>query len=260
MEHGSMGSVCRSKLGRRVVCYALVVLLATAVLATANDASAPLSAEDVLDRVRAAWRGEGFHAVVRLEITSAGATKQHALEVWTLGDEYALLRVLEPTDDAGSGYLQIGDELWYYAPAAGAAIRLPSMLLGDALFGAGPSLADLALDTLSDDFDVTADAVEGGTRLTLVPHPDAPVVYGKLELTVTDDYTLTQLVTYDQRGGVARTATFSNVVEQGGRRLPTRIVVDDASGDRTVQEIVDPEFDLDLDASFFTIERLESGR
>jgi len=257
---GSTCSICRKRLGRRVVCSALVALLATAVLATANDAPAALSAEDVLDRVRTAWQGESFHAIVRLEITFAGATKRHALEVWTLGDDYALLRVLEPIDDAGSGYLQIKQELWYYAPAAGAAIQLPSMLLGDALFGAGPSLADLALDTLSDDFDVTADAVEGGTRLSLVPHPDAPVVYGKLELTVTDEYVITQLVTYDQRGGVVRTATFSDVVEQGGRRVPTRVVVDDASGDRTVQQIVDPEFDLDLDAAFFTIERLESGR
>lgn len=217
------------------------------------------SAEEVLERVRGAWGGERIHAVVRLEITSGGVTRRHVVEVWTLRDQYALLRVLEPAAEAGSGYLQIGDELWYYAPAVGSAIRLPAIALSDALFGAGPSLTDLAFDTLAEDFDATVETVDGGYLLTLVPQPDAPVVYGRLELRVTDDFEIQALVTYDQRGGVVQTATFSGIVELDGHKLPTRIVVEGASGDRTVQEIVDPECGLDLDASFFTRERLEES-
>jgi hypothetical protein len=220
---------------------------------------APTAAE-VLAQVRSTWEGESLHAVVRLEITSAGATRIHVVEVWTLGDEFALLRVLEPTAEKGSGYLQVGDELWYHAPAAGSAIKLPSMLLGDALFGAGPSLSDLALDTLAEDFDATLESAPGGYMLTLVPHPDAPVVYGRMDLAVSAAYVIERLVTYDQRGDVLRTATFSDVVDLGGQKLPTRVVVEDASGDRTVQEIVNPESGADLDASFFTIERLEDTR
>lgn len=245
-------------MNRRTVASLLIALLVAGCVAAQDSvATGAPSAEEILDRVRTTREGDSFHAVVRLEITFAGATKIHVVEVWTLGDEYAMLRVLEPVADTGSGYLQIGDDLWYYSPVVGSAIKLPSMLLGDALFGAGPSLSDLALGTLSRDFDATAEAVEGGYLLTLVPHADAPVVYGKLELTVTHDYTITRLVTYDQRGGVVRTASFSEVVDLGGRKLPTLIVVEDASGDRTVQRIVNPEYDFDLEASFFTLERLE---
>lgn len=245
---------------RSSLCLPAVLVFAACIACAqvAVPAGTP-DAQAILDQVRATWQGDSFHGVVRLEITFAGATKIHVVEVWTLGDDYALLRVLEPAADVGSGYLQIKDDLWYYSPAAGEAIKLPSMALGDALFGAGPSLSDLALDTLSEDFDAMVETVDGGYVLTLVPHPDAPVVYGKLELTVTDDYAIVRLVTYDQRGEVVRTATFSELVDLGGREFPTRIVVEDASGDRTLQEIANPEYNLDIDASFFTLERLEES-
>ena len=237
---------------------AAVFSLAVAGLAAQSPEATP-TATEILDRARGAWQGNSFHAVVRLEVTLAGQTKVHVLEVWTLGSDYALLRVLEPKDDAGSGYLQIGDKLWYYSPLAGGSIELPSMAIGDTLFGSGPSIEDLALGTLSEDYDVTAEAIEGGHLLTLVPHPDAPVVYGKLELTVTSDYAIERIVTYDQRGGVLRTATFSEVVEVDGQKLPTRIAVEDASGNRTIQRIANAEYNLNLDPSFFTLERLEGA-
>lgn len=242
----------------RFAVLAVAIAACAAPLAFAQTVpGAPLNAAEILSRARGAWQGQSFHAVVHLEITLAGQTKTHALEVWTLGEDYALLRVLEPADDAGSGYLQIGDDLWYYSPLIGESIPLPSMAIGDALFGSGPSIEDLSLGTLSEDYDVTAEAADGGYALTLVPHPDAPVVYGKLELRVSDDYAIQRIVLYDQRGEVLQTSTFSEIVDLDGQKLPTRIVTEEASGDRTVEVIENPEYNLGIDASFFTLARLE---
>jgi len=220
-----------------------------------------LDAPEILDRVNAAWQGDSFHGVVRLEITIGGATKVHALEVWTLGEELALVRVLEPEIDLNSGYLQLGDELWYSSPDVGA-IKLPAMAIGDALFGSGPSLADVSRGTLSDEYDVSVavldddpdDESDAHWFLTLVPHLDAPVVYGKLEIWVTADYVMEQLVYYDQRGEVLQTAVFSDVVEIDARKFATTITIEDSFGDRTVQRIEDPQFDLELHPTFFSIE------
>ena len=233
----------------------------------------PLDAQAILDRVNAAWQGDSFHGIVRLEITIAGATKEHALEVWTLGEELALVRVLEPEIDRGSGYLQLGDDLWYYSPVVGA-IQLPAMAIGDALLGAGPSLADISHGTLSDDYEVSVVALserngdhEGASEgrasdtaylLTLVPHIDAPVVFGRLEIAVTADFVMETMVYYDQRGEVLQTAAFSDVIEIGDRKFATTIVIEDSFGDRTVQRIEVPQFDLELDASFFSIETFEA--
>ena len=222
-----------------------------------------LDAEAILDRVNSVWQGDSFHAVISLDIVLGGQTKSHRLEVWTLGEELALIRVLEPEIDLDSGYLQLGEELWYYAPTVGS-IKLPAMAIGDALFGAGPSLEDLSHGTLSDDYDASVETTEpdseglSGFFLTLIPHLDAPVVHGKLEIWVSADYVIQRLIYYDQRGDVLQTATFSDVVEVGDRRFATTIVIEDAYGDRTIERIEDPQFDLELDATFFSIETFES--
>jgi len=82
-------------------------------------------------------QGESFHAVLRLDLTLSGQTESHVLEVWTLGEDYALIRILPPNPDAGTGYLKVKDDLWYYSPDVGMAIELPAIALGDALLGQG---------------------------------------------------------------------------------------------------------------------------
>ena len=134
------------------------------------------------------------------------------------------------------------------------------MAIGDALFGAGPSLEDLSRSTLSEDYDAAAEATETGYFLTLLPHPDAAVVYGKLEIAVSADYVMNRLVYYDQRGGIVQTADFSDVIDIGGRQFPTKTVIVDSYGDRTIQRIEDLRFDLELDAAFFSLDTFESWR
>lgn len=236
----------------------LLVLLFTSLIsgvALAQDASP--SAQEILDRVNETWQGDSFHGIIGLDIILGGQTKSHKLEVWTLGEELALIRILEPEIDLNSGYLQLGDELWFYSPGVGS-IKLPSIALGDAVFGAGPSLEDLSHGTLSDDYDVTAEETETGFFLTLIPHPDAPVVYGKLETWVTYDYVMERLQYFDQRGEKLQTAVFSDVMVVGDRKFATTIVIEDAFGDRTIQRIEAPQFDLVLDAMFFRLETFEA--
>jgi len=216
-----------------------------------------LDAETILERVNSAWQGDSFHGIIGLDIVLDGQTKSYKLEIWTLGEELALIRVLEPEIDLNSGYLQLGDDLWYYSPAVGS-IKLPSIALGNALFGAGPSLEDLSHGTLSDDYDTSVEAVESGFFLTLIPHLDAPVVYGRLEIWVTADYVLERMIYYGQRGDMLQTAHFSDVVEVGDRKFATTIVIEDAYGDKTIERIEGPQFDLELDVMFFSLDTFEA--
>jgi len=242
---------------RRVIWVLALTVVLVGLSAVAQEDVPGLDPYQILDRVNAAWQGDSFHGIITLDIVLGGQTKSHKVEVWTLGEELALIRVLEPEIDRNSGYLQSGDDLWFYSPDVGA-ISLPSMAIGDALFGAGPSLEDLSRGTLSEGFDVDAEETETGYFLTLAPHPDAAVVYGKLELLVSSDYVMKRLIYYDQRGGVVQTADFSDVIDIGGRRFATSTVIEDSYGDRTIQRIEDVQFDLDLDVAFFNLDTFES--
>jgi len=218
-----------------------------------------LDAEAILNRVDSLWRGDSFHGVIGLDISLGGQTKYYKLEVWTLGQEQALIRLLEPAIDLNSGYLQLGDDLWYYTPAVGS-IKLPSVALGDTLFGAGPSLDDLSHGTLSDEYDSTAESTGTGYFLTLTPHPDAPVVYGKLEIRVSADYVIEKLIYYDQRGAVLKTADFTDVIEVDERKFATTIIIEDAYGDKTIERIENPQFDIELAESFFSLDTFGSWK
>ncbi len=244
---------------QKTVWIALLVVLTLGMTGLAQDDA--LDAKTILDRVNSAWQGDSFHGVMELDISLGGQLKSYKIEVWTLGEELALIRVLEPEIDLNSGYLQLGDDLWYYSPMVGS-IKLPTIALGDALFGGGPSLEDLSHGTLSDDYDATVEIIESDGvsqySLSLVPHPDAPVVYGKLEIKVSMDYVMEQLVYYDQREAIVQTAVFSDIIEIGERKFATTITITDAYGDQTVQKIENPQFDLDLDAMFFSLETFET--
>lgn len=238
-------------MNRIITWIILLIIVLIGISAIAQEDT--LDAKAILSRINSVWRGDSFHGVIGLDISLGGQTKSYKLEVWTLGQEQTLIRVLEPEIDLNSGYLQLGDDLWYYSPAVGS-IKLPSVALGDALFGAGPSLDDLSRGTLSDDYDATAEPTETGYFLTLIPLPDAPVVYGRLEIWVSADYVIEKLIYYDQRGDVLQKADFTDVTEVGGRKFATTIVIEDAYGDKTIERIEDPQFDLELSASFFSLD------
>jgi len=238
----------------RNICLVWVGMLLVSMISSAQSEN--LSAEDLLNRVSAAWQGESFHGVMSLEITRGEQTTSRRLEVWTLGESLALVRILEPADEEGSGYLVRGDDMWHYAHGIGA-IPLPAIALGDALFGAGPSLNDLSRGTLSEAYDVVAERTDTGHFLSLTPHDDAPVVFGRIELWADHDFTLERMLTYDQRNGLLQTAVFTDIVQLGDRQLATTIVIEDAWGDRTIQRIEWARFDEDLDESFFQLETFD---
>ena len=238
-----------------ILAVAFALLASAAALVHAQD----LTAFQVVDRVREQWQGSSFHCTVSLDVTQAGETRSYTVEVWSQGDDYGLVRFLAPEADAGSGYLTIKDNVWYYAPAAGKAISLPAFAMGDSLFGSGPALEDLLHGTLSDKYTAEVERDVSDYVITLTPLPDAPVVYGSLVVRVRDDFALLSIVYNDQRGEVLRTALFSGYITQNDRTLPTLMMIDEQNGDRTVERLENPEFGIAIDPAVFTIENLEAG-
>jgi len=195
------------------------------------------------------------------------------MEVWTEeGGKPALIRILKPANERGSGYLSLEDELWYYTPEACQAIALPQSSLAQAFLGSDLALEDIYRGTLSEDYDAellgTRPTEEGDLihRLRLTPKPEAPVIYGKLELDIRDSDCAVLLIDYyDQRETLIREAVFSKFVQIDGdnpRVVPLRTVVDDllVEGSRTVEVVEEPyEFGIAIPPERFTLECLVEG-
>lgn len=106
----------------------LVVLLAALLT---SPLQAQESARDIVDRVDRLLRGESSHGTVTMEVETADWSRSLDLEIWSLGTEYALVRVLAPPKDAGTATLKSGNDLWNYLPRARPAhgVRLRGGLL-----------------------------------------------------------------------------------------------------------------------------------
>lgn len=227
-------------------------------LAARGTWAAPRSAEEVLEAARLLWRGETFQATVTLEVTRGGDTSVYRLELWAKGDTHALVRVLAPETEAGSGYLLVEDRLWYYAPALGRPIALPPMVLREGLFGSGLDLEEVLRGRATESYRVgfAPDQPQDGYRIVLLPLPGAATVYGHLELVLRGDLALREVLYYDQRGRVVKAARVTEFLELPGRVVPRTLVVEGASGDRTVQTFERLVVDEPLDPALFTVDAL----
>lgn len=215
-----------------------------------------LAPEEILEKVKEAWQPESFHARVALEVAEGERVQRWELEVWS-ERERALIRVLSPEEEAGSGYLVLEDAVWYYSPEVGISIQLPELALAEGAFGGAAALEDLFRGTLAAECEVNAEPLDGGWLLTLVPKPEAPVVWGRLELAVREDFALLEMRFFDQRGELFRTVRASGFIDAGGRPFPTVVEVGEADGDWAVERILEPGIGIDIPDGVFTLEFLE---
>jgi hypothetical protein len=117
---------------------------------------------------------------------------------------------------------------------------------------------------LFDDYTVTVtfDGKRDGNNVlefSLIPKPQAAVVWGKIELTVMDEEIPIKEIYYDEDQKVARTMTFKEVKQFGDRRIPAILHVIPADKPDEYTEIVYEamRFDLNLDDSVFSLSALQ---
>jgi outer membrane lipoprotein-sorting protein len=247
----------------------LMLFFVAAPLTVPVSAQAP-TAEELLSCVQNNLSSFSFHGTMRISTFRTEFSREFLLEVWSGADnESVMMRVLEPEDEAGSGYLLLTidevEELWFFAAAAGTSIPLPSSSLSEAFFGTDLSIEDLYQGTLDQSFDselLGTRTEDGATihRLRLIPKADADVVFGKLELDLRDeDCALQRLDYFDQRDTLIRESLFSDFVEEEGIVFALRTRSNDLleAGSFTEQLLESYEVNIDIPANRFTLDCLE---
>jgi hypothetical protein len=117
---------------------------------------------------------------------------------------------------------------------------------------------------LSEDYDseITFEGDRDGEEIyeiTLIPKPDAPVVWGRIEFTVLKDELMPLKGLYfDEDGVLVRTMTFSDIRVMAGRRIPAvmELIPEDKPGERTVITYGSLELGLNLKPDFFSRQTL----
>jgi outer membrane lipoprotein-sorting protein len=231
-----------------------VILLSPAI-------SSAASAKEILERVDDLWRGESSFAEMTMEIRTEHYERSMKLKAWSLGKDRSLMLITYPPKDRGVATLKVDKDIWNYLPRVNRVIRVPTSMMMANWMGSHFTNDDLVKESrMSEDYEseVTFEGERDGIavyELTLIPRPDAPVVWGRIEFTVVQE-TLIPIrgLYYDEEGDLTRTMEFSDIMVMGGREVPAvmTLIPEDKPEERTVITYDSLELDLDLDEGFFS--------
>jgi hypothetical protein len=256
-----------SRLKAPVVILALIALLPCAAIASVG--SGQTDPREIIDRVDRLMRGESSHGISTMEVVTEHWTRSLTMEIWSLGTEHSLIRVTAPAKEAGTATLKADKDIWNYLPKVDRTIKIPASMMSGSWMGSHFTNDDLVKDSrLIDQYDIEI-SFEGDRdgetiwEFTLTPLPDAPVVWGRIEIEVRQRDTMPLESRYfDEDGGLARTMEFTDFEDMGGRVVPSvmNMFPADKPGERTTMIYEDIEFDIDIDESFFSLRNLQRRR
>jgi len=253
---------------------ALLVLLAAPSGPPADLPACP-SNEDTPDTAKLLTRfeqvnqGRSSEAVMAMTIKTPAWTRKLTMKVWSKGQDFALIRVLEGGPrETGMLTLKREKQLWNWLPQAGRVMKLPSGMLGDSWLGSDFTNDDLVKgNSISKDFDAKVESlveVDGrkAWRLVLVPRKDAVVVWNKIELDL-DRATCVPLAErfYDEENKPVRKMLFADVKQVGWRAFPASMtVIPQEAGRQTIIHYDSIAFDADIADDTFSLHRLQQGK
>ena len=231
-----------------------------------QDDAARKRAKEILREVDDMWRGASSHTILTMQIKTSHYTRNIRLEGWSKGKEKTLVRILTPLKEKGTATLKSGSNIFSYLPRTDRTIRLTTGMIMGSWMGSHFTNDDLVKESrMEEDYDPTVSFAgrrdnQDIIEFTLIPKPDAAVVWGKVVLTVlTDGYLPLIQYYYDEDMNIARTITFNKIKQMAGRPRPTvmRVVPADKPNEYTELVYEKMEMDIKLSDAFFSLSHLK---
>jgi len=226
-------------------------------------------AAEVIRRMEDTMRGESSYSVMTMKIERPRYSREVTMRAWALGEDYSLILVTAPARDEGTVFLKRRNEIWNFVPSIDRTIKMPPSMMSESWMGSDFTNDDLVRESsVVEDYEhriLRTEAYEGYDCyvLELVPKPEKPIVWGKVLVWVSmESYMQLRVENYDQRGELANTMVLDQILELGGRTLPTRmtLIPADRPQQRTILTFREMQFDIDIDESFFTQQKMRRVR
>ncbi|PRQ10148.1 outer membrane lipoprotein-sorting protein [Enhygromyxa salina] len=262
---------------RRFILSALLLsgVAGVAALIPGSVTAAPPSPSDpafgayLLTQLDDLHRGKSSHALVSMHVKTARWERSMSMEAWSVGEDYSLIRILEPKKERGTATLKSNKDLYTFLSKTGRTIKISGASMGGSWMGSHFTNDDLVKDSrLDTDFDyVVKDGPtingEPTWALILTPKPKAVVVWGQVDVMVRkSDLMPVGELFYDEDLDPVRKMEFFDFQTVAGRQVPMRMRMSPLDADRlgeyTEMTYSKLEFDVGIDKSFFSVAQLKA--
>lgn len=242
----------------------LLLTIITSFLLSAQDA------KEIVEKANDKINGEkSSYGIMSMKIIRPEWERTLEFKNWTKGTDYALTLITAPARDRGQSFLKRGSEMWSWNPAISRMIKLPPSMMSQGWMGSDYTNDDILKESsVVEDYihEITGEEeIEGRMcyRIKLTAKEDAAVIWGhQVRWISKDDYLFLKAELYDEYGYLVRTELGKNVKTMDGRLIPTvmEIIPEDEEGYKTVVEIKEIEFNIDIKDNFFSQQNLQRVR
>ncbi len=247
----------------------LVPIFFILMLSAEDILSQELTAIDIIKKADEKNRGESMQGTMSMTIVRPKWERSIVMKNWSKGDENFLIYIVSPAKEKGQVFLKVGKEMWNYVPTISRMIKIPPSMMMQSWMG-----SDFTNDDLVKQSSIVVDYNHNliGEELIrdqncyvieLIPLPDAPVVWGKIKSWITKDgFNLWKSEYYDEDGFLINIENGYDIKQMGDRIIPTRFEMIPANeeGKKTVMEILEVNYNIPIDDSFFSKQNMKKVR
>lgn len=224
------------------------------------------NATEIIKKSNDNINGLSSKSISKMTIVRPDWTREVEMKTWSKGSEYYLIYITSPARDKGQVFLKRDLELWNWMPSIGRMIKLPPSMMMQSWMGSDFTNDDLLKQSsIVKDYKhkiVGEEIIEDHDCwiIELIPYPEAPVVWGKIVMTVTKKHYLQLKVEFfDETLELVNTMIGSNIQDVGDRVIPKKMEMTpaDKPGNRTIFEYSEIKFNETINSSFFSKQNMK---
>lgn len=224
------------------------------------------TAEEIVGKSDQKFRGESSKGLMRMSIVRPKWERTIEMKSWSKGTEYFMVYITAPAKEKGQAFLKRKNEMWQWLPSIERMIKLPPSMMMQSWMGSDFTNDDLMQESsIVKDYEkkiIGSEKLAGYDchKLELTPKPEAVVVWDKIILWISkENYYQLKADYYDEFGDLVQTMTGSNIKVLDDRKLPATMTIEPANepGNKTILEYVEMEFNVDIETSFFSQQRMK---
>lgn len=242
----------------------------TSVLLFVTGSLLAQNATEIVKKANEKVQGEeSSFSTMTMKIVRPSWDREITFKSWTLGTKYSMVYITAPAKEKGQVFLKRDREMWNWNPSISRMIKLPPSMLSQGWMG-----SDFTNDDLLNQSSIVVDythAISGSAiinktdcyKIDLIPHEDAPVVWGKIEMCISkDEYLIMKALYYDEDEYLVKTEKVIETGKKDGRVVATQmeLIPADEEGHKTVITIDDLQFDIEADQGFFSQQNMKRVR
>lgn len=224
------------------------------------------TALEIIKKADELTRGASSEGEMTIKIVRPKWEREMKMKTWSLGTDYSMMLITAPAKEQGTVMLKRQKEVWNWVPSIERTVKLPPSMMMQSWMGTDLTNDDLVRQS-SVVIDYTHEIVKDSTidgrkcwKLKLTAKPDAPVVWGYINVWVDKEYYI-QLRTefYDEDGYLVNIFNAYDIKKMGGRTMATRMemIPVDKPGNKTVLITNDIKFNTGVKEDFFNTNQMK---